>query len=263
MGPAERRAARGMPVPGIGADLSGGPASGTLALLAAGLPGDAGDRAPDTARARERLLAVTFNDLAVGGQEAELERAGALAANPRLHHVVVTGGEDVLPYAALDGPLTDEPGSCLSRRHGTGRGWPRQRGPLHRVWGHGRCWTPIRRGSPTCWMDRKRRHLRAAGRRAGQGRRFGAGPPRACTPRRGGWRGPRTAPASEVLSERLLRRRFDTPGDGAMEASLAVLSWAGPGPAARWLTGEALAEVSVRLQTSSQRSGGGAGAAAG
>lgn len=39
MGPAERRAARGMPVPGIGADLSGGPASGTLALLAAGLPG--------------------------------------------------------------------------------------------------------------------------------------------------------------------------------------------------------------------------------
>lgn len=42
MGPAERRAARGMPVPGIGADLSGGPASGTLALLAAGLPGAPG-----------------------------------------------------------------------------------------------------------------------------------------------------------------------------------------------------------------------------
>lgn len=39
MGPAERRAARGAPVPGIGADLSGGSSSATLALLAAGLPG--------------------------------------------------------------------------------------------------------------------------------------------------------------------------------------------------------------------------------
>ncbi|MYR85034.1 asparagine synthase, partial [Streptomyces sp. SID685] len=61
----------------------------------------------------ERLLAVTFNDLAVGGREAEVQRAGALAADPRLHHVVVTGGEEALPYADLDGPLTDEPGPSL------------------------------------------------------------------------------------------------------------------------------------------------------
>ena len=33
-----------------------------------------------------------------------------------------------------------------------------------------------------------------------------------------------------------------------MGASLAALTWARPGPAARWLTGEALAEVSVRLE---------------
>ncbi|MDT3395545.1 asparagine synthase, partial [Streptomyces sp. B1866] len=33
MGPADRRAARGAPAPGVGADLSGGSASGTLALL--------------------------------------------------------------------------------------------------------------------------------------------------------------------------------------------------------------------------------------
>lgn len=39
MGPADRRAARGGPVAGIGADLSGGSASATLALLASGLPG--------------------------------------------------------------------------------------------------------------------------------------------------------------------------------------------------------------------------------
>lgn len=63
MGPADRRAARGAPAPapGVGADLSGGSASATLALLAAGLPG-----APGTIvnRTGERLLAVTFNDLA-------------------------------------------------------------------------------------------------------------------------------------------------------------------------------------------------------
>ncbi|CAM5656581.1 hypothetical protein SGLAM104S_01048 [Streptomyces glaucescens] len=74
MGPAERRAARGMPVPGIGADLSGGPASATLALLAAGLPGMPGTVLGHGTGAGQRLLAVTFNDLAVGGREAELER---------------------------------------------------------------------------------------------------------------------------------------------------------------------------------------------
>ncbi|MFE0803685.1 asparagine synthase-related protein [Streptomyces sp. NPDC058812] len=258
MGPAERRAARGMPVPGIGADLSGGPASGTLALLAAGLPGMPGTVLGHGTGAGERLLAVTFNDLAVGGQEAELERAGALAANPRLHHVVVTGGEDVLPYAALDGPLTDEPGSCLvasarhrarlaagSADHFTGYG-ARQVLDAH----------PARLAD--LLMDRKRRHLvrpvaalaKADGSVLVPARVYAAARRLARTPYRTGL---------EVLAERLLRRRFDTPGDGAMEASLAVLAWAGPGPAARWLTGEALAEVSVRLQTSSQRSGVGPG----
>lgn len=97
MGPAERRAARGTPVPGIGADLSGGPASGTLALLAAGLPGAPGTVLGHGTGAGERLLAVTFNDLAVKGREAELERAGTLAANPRLHHVVVAGVKRSFP----------------------------------------------------------------------------------------------------------------------------------------------------------------------
>ncbi len=37
-----------------------------------------------------------------------------MADNPRLHHVVVTGGDDALPYAKLDGvPLTDEPAPSL------------------------------------------------------------------------------------------------------------------------------------------------------
>ncbi|MGP4012651.1 asparagine synthase-related protein [Streptomyces sp. 4N124] len=258
MGPAERRAARGMPVPGIGADLSGGPASGTLALLAAGLPGMPGTVLGHGTGAGERLLAVTFNDLAVGGREAELERAGALAANPRLHHVVVAGGEETLPYADLDGPLTDEPGSCLvtaarhrarlasgSADHFTGYG-ARQVLDAH----------PARLAD--LLMDRKRRYLVrpvAALAKADGGsvlvpaRVYGAARRLARTPYRAGL---------ENLAERLLRRRFDEPG-GAVGASLAALTWGRPGPAARWLTGEALAEVSVLLQGATNRSGVGPG----
>ncbi|AKJ12249.1 asparagine synthase [Streptomyces incarnatus] len=252
MGPAERRARRGMPVPGIGADLSGGPASGTLALLAAGLPGRPGTLLGHGTGAGERLLAVTFNDLAVGGREAELERAGALAANPRLHHVVVTGAEDTLPYADLDGPLTDEPGPSLvtavrhrarlaagSADHFTGHG-ARQVLDAH----------PARLAD--LLMDRQRRHLvrpvaalaKADGSVMVPARVYGAARRLARTPYRAGL---------EALAERLMRRRFDEPG-GAVGASLAALTWARPGPAARWLTGEALAEVSVLLQAEADRS---------
>ncbi|MET7737093.1 asparagine synthase-related protein [Streptomyces sp. NPDC005402] len=257
MGPAERRAARGMPVPGIGADLSGGPASGTLALLAAGLPGMPGTVLGHGTGAGERLLAVTFNDLAVGGREAELERAGTLAANPRLHHVVVTGAEETLPYAELDGPLTDEPGPCLvtaarhrarlaagSADHFTGYG-ARQVLDAH----------PARLAD--LLMDRKRRHLvrpvaaltKADGSVLVPARVYGAARKLARTPYRVGL---------EMLADRLMHQRFDEPG-GAVGASLAALTWARPGPAARWLTGEALAEVSVRLQGATHRSGVGPG----
>ncbi|MCF4139118.1 asparagine synthase-related protein [Streptomyces sp. Tue 6430] len=257
MGPAERRAARGMPVPGIGADLSGGPASGTLALLAAGLPGMPGTLLGHGTGAGERLLAVTFNDLAVGGREAELQRAGTLAANPRLHHVVVTGGEETLPYADLEGPLTDEPGPSLvtaaghrarlaagSADHFTGYG-ARQVLDAH----------PARLAD--LLMDRKRRHLvrpvaaltRADGSVLVPARVYGAARRLARTPYRAGVEG---------LAERLRNRRFDDPG-GAVGASLAALAWGGPGPAARWLTGEALAEVSVRLQSAAHRAAGGPG----
>ncbi|MFF7735081.1 asparagine synthase-related protein [Streptomyces sp. NPDC007984] len=256
MGPAERRAARGMPVPGIGADLSGGPASGSLALLAAGLPGMPGTVLGHGTGAGERLLAVTFNDLAVAGREAELERAGALAANPRLHHVVVTGGEETLPYADLDGPLTDEPGPCLvsaarhrarlaagSADHFTGYG-ARQVLDAH----------PARLAD--LLMDRRRRHLvrpvaaltKADGSVLVPARVYAAARRLSRTPYRSGL---------ESLAERLLGLRsddgLDAPG-GALDASLAALTWGRPGPAARWLTGEALAEVSVRLQAATHRS---------
>ncbi|MGW6292343.1 asparagine synthase-related protein [Streptomyces sp. NPDC055058] len=254
MGPAERRAARGMPVPGIGADLSGGPASGTLALLAAGLPGMPGTVLGHGTGAGERLLAVTFNDLVAGGPDEEVGRAGALAANPRLHHVVVTGGEETLPYADLDGPLTDEPGPSLvsaarhrarlaagSADHFTGYG-ARQVLDAH----------PARLAD--LLMDRKRRHLvrpvaalaKADGSVMVPARVYAAARRLARTPYRTGL---------ESLAERLLRHRPDDDGPaGAADASLAALTWGRPGPAARWLTGEALAEVSVRLQASTRRS---------
>jgi hypothetical protein len=259
MGPAERRAARGMPVPGIGADLSGGPASGTLALLAAGLPGLPGTVLGHGTGAGERLLAVTFNDLssAPTQHEAELERAGALAANPRLHHVVVAGGEETLPYAELDGPLTDEPSAVLvvaarhrarlasgSADHFTGYG-ARQVLDAH----------PAR--LTDLLMDRRRRHMvrpvaaltKADGSFTVPARVYGAARKLARTPYRAGLDG---------LAELLLQRRFDDPG-GAVGASLAALTWARPGPAARWLTGEALAEVSVRLGAGATRPGPGPG----
>lgn len=257
MGPAERRAARGTPVPGIGADLSGGPASGTLALLAAGLPGAPGTVLGHGTGAGERLLAVTFNDLAVKGREAELERAGTLAANPRLHHVVVAGGEEVLPYAELEGPLTDEPGPSLvtaarhrarlasgSADHFTGYG-ARQVLDAH----------PARLAD--LLMDRKRRHLvrpvaalaKADGSVMVPARVYGAARKLSRTPYLVGIEG---------LADRLLHKRFEEPG-GAVGASLAALTWARPGPAARWLTGEALAEVSVRLAGATTRGGVGPG----
>ncbi|MGC5566995.1 asparagine synthase-related protein [Streptomyces sp. FR-108] len=257
MGPAERRAARGMPVPGIGADLSGGPASGTLALLAAGLPGAPGTVLGHGTGAGERLLAVTFNDMVVKGREAELERAGTLAANPRLHHVVVAGGEEVLPYAELDGPLTDEPGPSLvtaarhrarlasgSADHFTGYG-ARQVLDAH----------PARLAD--LLMDRKRRHLvrpvaaltKADGSVMVPARVYGAARKLSRTSYLVG---------VESLADRLLHKRFEEPA-GAVGASLAALTWARPGPAARWLTGEALAEVSVRLTGATTRANVGPG----
>lgn len=256
MGPADRRAARGAPapVPGVGADLSGGSASATLALLAAGLPG-----APGTilSRTGERLLAVTFNDLATPqGREAELERAHAIAASPRLHHVVVAAAEEALPYADLDGPLTDEPGPSLvfaarerrrlaagSADHFTGHG-ARQVLDAH----------PARLAD--LLLDRRRRHLLrpvAALARSSPGDSllvpltvYSAARRLARTPYRAGM---------EAAAARL---RGAAAGAAAgpsspVDASLAALTWSRPGPAAAWLTGEALAEVSIRLTAAAGR----------
>ncbi|MFD8868466.1 asparagine synthase-related protein [Streptomyces sp. NPDC059590] len=278
MGPAERRAARGAPAPGIGADLSGGSASATLALLAAGLPGMPGTLLGHGTEAGERLLAVTFNDLATQGgaraREAELERAGAIAANPRLHHVVVAGGEEALPYAALDsGPLTDEPGPSIvvAERH-------RRRlaaGSADHFVGHGARQAldahPARLAD--LLLDRQRRHLlRPATALAKADGPFGHSFFVPFTVYRAARKLARTSyrDGVEDAASRLLERRFTDDGGGGggggadgsaggrggrgvVSASLAALAWCRPGPAARWLTGEALAEVSLRLEAAAAR----------
>ncbi|MFI0895564.1 asparagine synthase-related protein [Streptomyces sp. NPDC020983] len=265
------------PAPGIGADLSGGSASATLALLAAGLPGMPGmlPGAPGTA-AGERLLAVTFNDLTSGGlalRESEMARAGELAADPRLRHVVVAGGEEALPYADLTGtrptvPLTDEPGPSLvvAERH-------RRRlsaGGADHLIGLGARQVldahPARLAD--LLMDRRRRHLVrpvAALTRAGGAT---AGGPAVLLPftvpitvYRAARRLARTPYQQGVTDAAALLLRYAAgngaadggPADGPIGASLAAMAWVRPGPAARWLTGEALAEVSVRLQDAARR----------
>ncbi|MQS38487.1 asparagine synthase-related protein [Streptomyces katsurahamanus] len=260
MGPADRRARRGAPAPGIGADLSGGSASGTLALLAAGLPGRPGTVTGHGTGAGERLLAVTYNDLTEDGREAELERAHAIADDPRLHHVVVAAGEEGLPYAGLEnGPLTDEPAPSLvmaerhrgrlasgSADHFTGAG-ARQVLDAH----------PARLAD--LLLDRRRRHLLRPMAALARAERpsaqslfipltvYRAARRLARTPYRTGL---------ETAADHLLeanRPGAREGGTGPLGASLAALTWSRPGPAARWLTGEALAEVSVRLTDAATR----------
>ncbi|MEV0262963.1 asparagine synthase-related protein [Streptomyces sp. NPDC050617] len=267
MGPAYRRASRGGPAPGIGADLSGGSASATLALLAAGLPGVPGTLFGHGTGAGERLLAVTFNDLATGNgrsRQAELERARAIADNPRLHHVVVTAGEEALPYADLEGPLTDEPGPSLvtAERH-------RRRltaGSADHLVGHGARQVldahPARLAD--LLMDRRRRHLlrpvSALARADGPAAHsffvpftvYRAARKLARTSYRDGLE----AAAGRLLEAGRPGSELEPAVPGAVGASLAALTWFRPGPAARWLTGEALAEVSVRLGTAATRPGG-------
>ncbi|MGD9485945.1 asparagine synthase-related protein [Streptomyces sp. TRM70308] len=262
-------ARRGTPAPGLGADLSGGAASATLALLAAGLPGVPGTiaGAPGTV-AGQRLLAVTFNDLTAAADPArqeELERAGAVAADPRLHHVVVTGHEEALPYAGLWDllrlPLPDEPGPALvvAARH-------RARlagGSADQLTGYGARQVfdahPARLAD--LLRDRRRRHLLrpaaalAAAEGAPRGRAllvpfalYRAARRLARTPHRDG-----VAAAARRLRARDLTGSGHPEEDGALEASLAALAWCRPGPAARWMTGEALADVSIRLEHAARR----------
>uniref|UniRef100_UPI001FB6F582 asparagine synthase-related protein n=1 Tax=Streptomyces sp. YIM 98790 TaxID=2689077 RepID=UPI001FB6F582 len=262
------------PAPGVGADLSGGSASATLALLAAGLPGQPGTVFGTGATlAGERLLAVTFNDLTAAGgpgridRIAELERARTIADDPRFHHVVVAGGAEALPFAGLDAVrLTDEPSPALvsaarhrSRLSAGSSDHLIGSGARHVLDAH-----PARLAD--LWLDRRRWQLLRPASALGRAGGGTGGPLRAVyTTYRAARRLART-PYQDGLTGAAsqLRRSAMANGAGAggraalrelgeQSMALARLSWSRPGPAARWLTGEALAEVSIRLEAAAER----------
>lgn len=189
-----------------------------------------------------------------------MERARTLADNPRLHHVVVAAGEEALPYTDLGiGPLTDEPGPSL-----TTAGRHRRRllaGSADHFVGHGARQVldahPARLAD--LLMDRRRRHLlrpvTALAKADGPSAQSVLVPFTVYRAARRLARTPYSAGIADT-ARRLLERQFaDEPvAGGAVDASLAALAWCRPGPAARWLTGEALAEVSVRLSDAANRS---------
>ncbi|MCD9146089.1 hypothetical protein LUZ16_29350, partial [Streptomyces albireticuli] len=250
---------------GIGADLSGGSASATLALLTIGLA-DSPDTSPRTrSRQNKRIRAITYDDLALHsnhGHQHEMDRARAIVANyPSLYHVIVTANTKDLPYAALGTePLTDEPGPAIAsaarNRHRLAQG-----GSDH-ITGHGARQTldahPARLAD--LLMDHRCGHLlrplsaltRATGLTAHS-------PALPFTVYRAARHLTRTTyrEALEATAAHMLHlSSLPTDAHPGLPGhpSLTALTWCRPGPAARWLTRDALAEAAVRLQHAAIRS---------
>ena len=226
---------------------------------------------PPAAPADRLLLVVTYTDTheATGeppapARTAELLRAQALAAgHPRLRHLVVPGGPEALPYAdllegPLAGPLTDEPGSALvaalRQRHRFA-----DAGTDH-LSGHGG--RQVLDGNPArladLLLERNRmplmRPVAALARADSLGHPVHGtlGTPVAVL--RAARRLARTSYAEglEDAAVALMARRASEP-DSAGGASVDALAWCTPGPAARWLSDDALAAVAVRLRLAARR----------
>ncbi|MFI9331037.1 asparagine synthase-related protein [Kitasatospora sp. NPDC052868] len=265
----------------LGVDLSYGTASATVALLAAAVPlappaPGAGDRLPVPAGpppgarsgavkgswARpaaaeqpgpEQLAAVTLG-------ESDGPATPALAPDtPRLRHTVLAPGPDTLPYAGLRadpqaGRLTDEPGPELVT---TARAEARfDAGGTDHLTGYGA--RQVLDGHPARLADlirvgRPRELLPPVAALAGADRAAVgvlAGALRTpLTVLRAAHRLSRVryADALDDAAVRLTVRQ--TPGGGTVGArSAGDLAWCVPGPAARWLSDEALSAVALRLR---------------
>ncbi|MEZ0095882.1 hypothetical protein [Streptacidiphilus sp. EB129] len=220
------------------------------------------------------LLAVTFTDTPAANPQppdpartAELVRARALAAShARLDHLLVAGGPESLPYADLldpdlAGPLTDEPGPALvvglRQRHRLA-----DAGADH-LSGHGG--RQVLDGHPARLADVLMEHRRipllrpvaALARADGSERPVHGtfGTPVAVL--RAARRLARTSYAEglEDAAAQLMARRDRTPAS-AGAASVQSLAWCAPGPAARWLSDDALSAVAVRLRVAARRAPG-------
>ncbi|MGA5817341.1 asparagine synthase-related protein [Kitasatospora sp. NPDC094028] len=274
----------------LGVDLSYGTASATVALLAAAVPlpptapaaaataavpgaragGRGGARngavkgswARTAARepsAPEQLAAVTL------GESAAPAVPAPAPDTPRLRHTVLDPAPDTLPYAGLGadpqtGRLTDEPGPELVA---AARAEARfDAGGTDHLTGYGA--RQVLDGHPARLADllragRPRELLPPVAALAGADRA-------AVGVLAGALRTPLTvvraahrlsrvryAEALDEAAARLTARHVPDGAGTAGHRSAADLAWCVPGPAARWLSDEALSAVALRLRTAARR----------
>ncbi|MFC5668260.1 asparagine synthase-related protein [Kitasatospora misakiensis] len=210
----------------------------------------------------EPVAAVTFGETAgTGTPGAAVPATPTLAPTvPRLRHTVLTPGPDTLPYADLRtdptaGRLTDEPGPELVTA-----AWAEARfgaGGTDHLTGHGA--RQVLDGHPARLADlvragRSRELLSPVAALAGADRAAAgvlAGALRTpLTVVRAAHRLARVryADALDDTAVRLTLRRIPDGGGTAGARSADDLAWVVPGPAARWLSDEALSAVALRLR---------------
>ncbi|MEU9046667.1 MULTISPECIES: asparagine synthase-related protein [unclassified Kitasatospora] len=269
----------------LGVDLSYGTASATVALLAAAVPlppvpaptvpaqqtaetvgarngAVKGSWARPAARepaAPEQLAAVTLG-------ETEPPATLALAPDtPRLRHTVLDPGPDTLPYAGLRtdpqaGRLTDEPGPELVAADRAEARF--DAGGTDHLTGYGA--RQVLDGHPARLADliragRPRELLPPVAALAGADRAVAG----VLT---GALRTPLTvvraahrlsriryAEALDEAAAKLTARHVPDGGGTAGSRSAVDLAWCVPGPAARWLSDEALSSVALRLRLAARK----------
>ncbi|WP_406200503.1 asparagine synthase-related protein [Kitasatospora sp. NBC_01560] len=268
--------------PRLGVDLSYGTASATVALLAAAVPLGPAPGPGGTARATPEAAGAAARTGAVKGSWARpagrarpapeqlaavtLDETGTPAATvlapdlPRLRHTVLAPGPDTLPYADLRadpqaGRLTDEPGPELVA---AARAEARfDAGGTDHLTGYGA--RQVLDGHPARLADlvragRPRELLSPVAALAGADRATAgvlAGALRTpLTVIRAAHRFSRIryADALDDAAVRLTLRHGPDGGGTAGARSADDLAWCVPGPAARWLSDEALSAVALRLR---------------
>ncbi|MFF2352941.1 asparagine synthase-related protein [Kitasatospora sp. NPDC058115] len=275
----------------LGVDLSYGPASATVALLAAAVPlaaGAGGGGAPrrtgpapagsgaaadrpavvrtgavkgSWARTAARLRTAPEPVAAVTSGEAAAGPVAVPAPDvPRLRHTVLATDPDTLPYADLRtdptaGRLTDEPGPELVTAAWAGARF--EAGGTDHLTGYGA--RHVLDGHPARLADllragRSRELLSPVAALAGADRAAAgvlAGALRTpLTVVRAAHRLARSrwAEALDDTAVKLTLRRTSDGGGTAGTRSADDLAWVVPGPAARWLSDEALSAVALRLR---------------